>query len=32
MPRRAPTEVRRNAKRGVHSLTFTENPAAMGYP
>jgi predicted TIM-barrel fold metal-dependent hydrolase len=25
-------EVRRNAKRGVHSLTFTENPAAMGYP
>ncbi|WP_068180134.1 amidohydrolase family protein [Mycobacterium sp. UM_CSW] len=24
-------EVRRNAKRGVHSLTFTENPAAMGY-
>lgn len=26
------TEIRRNAKRGVHSLTFTENPAAMGYP
>ena len=26
------TEVRRNAKRGVHALTFTENPAAMGYP
>ena len=25
-------EVRRNAERGVHSLTFTENPAAMGYP
>ena len=25
-------EVRRNAKRGVHALTFTENPAAMGYP
>jgi predicted TIM-barrel fold metal-dependent hydrolase len=25
-------EVRRNARRGVHSLTFTENPAAMGYP
>jgi predicted TIM-barrel fold metal-dependent hydrolase len=25
-------EVRRNAKRGVHSLTFTENPSAMGYP
>ena len=26
------TEVRRNAARGVHALTFTENPAAMGYP
>jgi predicted TIM-barrel fold metal-dependent hydrolase len=25
-------EVRRNAKRGVHALTFTENPAAMGLP
>ena len=25
-------EIRRNATRGVHSLTFTENPAAMGYP
>jgi predicted TIM-barrel fold metal-dependent hydrolase len=25
-------EVRRNAARGVHALTFTENPAAMGYP
>ena len=25
-------EIRRNAKRGVHSLTFTENPSAMGYP
>jgi predicted TIM-barrel fold metal-dependent hydrolase len=25
-------EVRRNAKRGVHALTFTENPAAMGRP
>ncbi|BBX09056.1 amidohydrolase family protein [Mycolicibacterium aichiense] len=25
-------EIRRNADRGVHSLTFTENPAAMGYP
>ena len=25
-------EIRRNAKRGVHSLTFSENPAAMGYP
>ncbi len=25
-------EIRRNAARGVHSLTFTENPSAMGYP
>ena len=25
-------EIRRNAKRGVHSLTFSENPSAMGYP
>ncbi|WP_329407787.1 amidohydrolase [Nocardia vinacea] len=25
-------EVRRNAAKGVHSLTFSENPAAMGYP
>jgi predicted TIM-barrel fold metal-dependent hydrolase len=25
-------EVRRVSKKGVHSLTFTENPAAMGYP
>ncbi|MDX1873900.1 amidohydrolase family protein [Mycolicibacterium sp. 120266] len=25
-------EIRRNAVRGVHSLTFTENPSAMGYP
>src|SRR5258708_19872908 len=25
-------EVRRNAERGVHALTFTENPAAMVYP
>lgn len=25
-------EVRRLAKKGVHSLTFTENPAALGYP
>ena len=25
-------EIHRNAKRGVHSLTFTENPSAMGYP
>ena len=25
-------EVRRVAKKGVHALTFTENPAALGYP
>ncbi|MBL7500955.1 amidohydrolase [Frankia sp. CNm7] len=25
-------EVRRNAARGVHSLTFSENPAVMGMP
>ena len=25
-------EVRRNAEKGCHSLTFTENPAALGYP
>jgi predicted TIM-barrel fold metal-dependent hydrolase len=25
-------EVRRVATKGVHALTFTENPAAMGYP
>ncbi|GJO03739.1 amidohydrolase family protein [Mycobacterium marinum] len=25
-------EVRRVANKGVHALTFTENPAAMGYP
>ncbi len=25
-------EVRRVAKKGVHSLTFSENPAVMGYP
>ncbi|CUU56666.1 Predicted metal-dependent hydrolase, TIM-barrel fold [Parafrankia irregularis] len=25
-------EVRRNAARGCHSLTFTENPATLGYP
>lgn len=25
-------EVRRLAKKGVHSLTFTENPATLGYP
>ncbi|HEY9315686.1 amidohydrolase family protein [Williamsia sp.] len=25
-------EVRRVSKKGVHSLTFTENPSALGYP
>src|SRR4029078_7157043 len=25
-------EVRRLAEKGVHSLTFTENPATLGYP
>ncbi|MGO8936450.1 MAG: amidohydrolase family protein [Mycobacterium sp.] len=25
-------EVRRNANRGVHALTFSENPAVLGYP
>ena len=25
-------EIRRNAARGMHSLTFSENPSAMGYP
>jgi predicted TIM-barrel fold metal-dependent hydrolase len=25
-------EVRRNAERGVHALTFSENPAVLGYP
>jgi predicted TIM-barrel fold metal-dependent hydrolase len=28
----AAAEVRRVSKKGVHSLTFTENPAALGYP
>ncbi|UXA16625.1 amidohydrolase family protein [Mycobacterium sp. SMC-4] len=31
-PQACAAEIRRNADRGVHSLTFTENPAAMGYP
>ncbi|EHB45742.1 amidohydrolase 2 [Mycolicibacterium rhodesiae JS60] len=25
-------EIRRVSKKGVHSLTFTENPSALGYP
>ncbi|MEY2590896.1 MAG: hypothetical protein QOJ67_2880 [Acidimicrobiaceae bacterium] len=28
----AATEVRRLAEKGVHSLTFSENPATLGYP
>jgi predicted TIM-barrel fold metal-dependent hydrolase len=31
-PERCADEVRRVAQKGCHSLTFTENPAALGYP
>jgi predicted TIM-barrel fold metal-dependent hydrolase len=31
-PDLAAAEVRRLADKGVHSLTFTENPATLGYP
>lgn len=31
-PQLAADEVRRLAKKGVHSITFTENPATLGYP
>jgi predicted TIM-barrel fold metal-dependent hydrolase len=31
-PELAAEEVRRLARKGVHSLTFTENPATLGYP
>lgn len=31
-PEASAAEVRRLAKKGVHSLTFTENPATLGYP
>ncbi|HEY6427176.1 MAG TPA: amidohydrolase family protein [Acidimicrobiales bacterium] len=31
-PELAATEVRRVAAKGCHSITFTENPAALGYP
>jgi predicted TIM-barrel fold metal-dependent hydrolase len=31
-PELAATEVRRMAEKGCHSLTFSENPAALGYP
>ena len=32
MPRSAPKRCDGSSKKGVHALTFTENPAAMGYP
>jgi predicted TIM-barrel fold metal-dependent hydrolase len=31
-PQLAADEVRRLARKGVHSLTFTENPSTLGYP
>jgi predicted TIM-barrel fold metal-dependent hydrolase len=31
-PEESAKEVRRLAKKGVHSLTFTENPSTLGYP
>jgi predicted TIM-barrel fold metal-dependent hydrolase len=31
-PELAAAEVRRLARKGVHSVTFTENPATLGYP
>jgi len=31
-PQLAADEVRRLAEKGVHSVTFTENPATLGYP
>jgi predicted TIM-barrel fold metal-dependent hydrolase len=31
-PQLAANEVRRIAAKGVHSITFTENPATLGYP
>ncbi len=31
-PQLAADEVRRLAHKGVHSITFTENPATLGYP
>jgi len=31
-PEQAAAEVRRVAAKGCHSITFTENPAALGYP
>src|SRR5450432_2747048 len=31
-PQETANEVRRTAAKGCHSLSFTENPAALGYP
>lgn len=31
-PELAAHEIYRNAKRGVHAVSFTENPSALGYP
>jgi predicted TIM-barrel fold metal-dependent hydrolase len=31
-PEVAATEIRRNAARGVHAVTFVENPSPLGYP
>ena len=31
-PERAAEEVRRNATRGVHAVSFSENPVGIGYP
>jgi len=31
-PELAAAEVRRNAAKGCHSITFTENPSTLGYP
>ncbi|GAA2556791.1 amidohydrolase family protein [Mycolicibacterium diernhoferi] len=31
-PQLCADEIRRVSKKGVHSLTFTENPSALGYP
>lgn len=31
-PELAATEIYRNAERGVHAVSFTENPAHLGYP
>jgi predicted TIM-barrel fold metal-dependent hydrolase len=31
-PELTAAEMRRNARKGCHSMTFTENPATLGYP